>query len=155
MKFCNLFTPRDTESKDTACIGCLVDYRNARGASSTGRRCRETRATGLASQCNWWGRLLPVLHGSLMPRTFKRHAAQSRVINYVESCCLQTCYSVQQDLMEMKDCWQEAGHSGEAEWDVGCRRLVGTEMGFSSRKVFFPHQWPDYTKKKNFYVTPN
>lgn len=35
MKFCNLIS-RDTECKDTACIGCLVDYRNARPAQDVG-----------------------------------------------------------------------------------------------------------------------
>lgn len=34
MKVCNLFVYEDTESKDAACRGCLVDYRNARSAST-------------------------------------------------------------------------------------------------------------------------
>ena len=80
--------------------------------------------------------------------------------NYVEGCCLGTYLLFSTKGLSGNVGMLTRGGPQREVWRsrVGSRmqEVIGIEMGFYSRKVFIPHEWPDCTKKKKyFYITLN
>lgn len=87
MKVCNLLVYGDTESKDAARRGCLVDYRNARSASTMDIGAGRPESLGVLLSVTDGAESCLFHRGLWYLGTFKGCVIPFRIINYVQGCC--------------------------------------------------------------------